>query len=366
MKQYKAIFTFFLCLIVKLSFSQNADWQFFEMKGNECKIFVTKGNSRIIVPAYCFTQNGKIYTGKLKIKFKEYKDQADFILGGLDLRYDINGKFSYLQSGGMFEIYITTNNKIAKELDFATNKKVIVKFAIDPDFDVAGLEPFYFDRKTEKWIKQTRFGIDERSNIPVNDNNSELWQDDPRIISNNDGGNYFDGDNDCYYISVADINNPGNFVDSLICPGTYSILDNSYNQYLCDQAFKTMQIDKMGLFNYDKIFDEYKTIPLFVNLKTKDGKKLEISDRLFVVYKNSNSVIYYYKHEIDSNFKLIPRNDIVIFIYGSDGTIYKVPDSFWKNIDLRIMRGKTIDLVFEKLKLATISKEQFASVTGLK
>lgn len=365
MKLYKAALTIFFCLIINYSFSQYNDWQYFEMNGNECKIFITKGNSRIIVPSNCFIQNGKVYTGKVKIKFKEYKDQTDFILGELELRYDINGKLSYLQSGGMFEIYITTSNKNAKKLDFAENKKVTVKFAIDPDFDVAGLESFYFDSKTEKWRKQTRFGNDKRSNIPLADNKNELWQDDPRIVSK-DGDIEIKDDNDCYVISVADRNNPGGYVDTLICPGVYSILDNRYNQYLSDQAYKTMQIDKMGLYNYDKIFEEDNTIPLFVNLKTKDGKKLEISDRLFVVYKNSNSVIYYYKQEIDSNFKLIPRNDIVIFVYGSDGTIYKVPDSFWTNIDLRTMRGKTLDLVFEKLKLATISKEQFAAVTGLK
>lgn len=365
MKLYKSIFTTLLCLLIKFSFSQYSDWQYFDMNGNECKIFVTKGNSRLIVPANCFEYNGKIYKGKLTIAYREYKDQADFILGGLDLRYTVNGKLRYMQSGGMFEIIVTKENKKGKELLFAANKTVIVKFAIDPDFDVAGLEPFYYDRKTSNWKKITRYGNDDRSNKPVSDNNSDLWQDNPGIIASN--GDFNDNrDADCYYISVVDKNDPTRFIDSLICPGVYSILDNRYNQYLTDQAFKTMQIDKMGLYNYDKIFEEDNSIPLFVKLKTKDGKKLEITDKLYVVYKNSNTVLYFNPVDIDSNFKLIPRNDIVLFVYNNDGTIYKVPDNFWTSIDLKTMRNKTIEIPFEKLKLATISKEQFASVTGIK
>lgn len=364
MKTFKTALSIIFCLIIKVSFSQNSQWQYFEMKGNECRIFITKGSSRLIVPANCFELNGKPYYGKLVISFREYKDQVDFILGGLDLRYNINGKLHYLQSGGMFEILIKTDNKSGDELKFAANKTVTVKFAVDPKFDVAGLEPFYYDRKVSKWVKTTRYGNDKNSNQPISDNQGDLWQDDPRIIAND--GEIFNNDVDCYTILVADKNDPSIFVDSVICPGSYSILDNRYNQFLDDEAFKTMQIDMSGLYNYDKIFEEENSIPLFVNLITKDGKKLEITNRLFVVYKNSNSTIYFYKNDIDSNFKLIPRNDIKIFVYNTDGTIYKVPDSFWSNIDIRTLRGKTIDLPFEKLKLATVTKEQFAMVTGLK
>ncbi|NUM31914.1 MAG: hypothetical protein HUU47_06285 [Bacteroidetes bacterium] len=365
MKTYKSVYTIVFCLITIFSFSQSKNSQFFEMQGNECKIFITKGNSRIIVPSNCFTLDGKPYNGKIKITFREYKDQIDFILGGLDMRYIVNGKLNYLQSGGMFEIFVNAENNTKSELSFAQNKTITVKFAIDKKFDVAGLEPFYYDKKLKKWTKITRFGNDSKSNKPISDNQEDLWQDDPRIITQ-DGGDFYNGDNDCYTILVADKNDPSKFVDSLICPGNYSILDSRYNQYLDDQAFKTMQIDMMGLYNYDKIFNEENSIPLFVNLKTKDGKKLEITDRLFVVYKNSNSTIYYYQHDIDSNFKLIPRNDIKVFVYNADGTIYKVPDDFWNNIEIKTLRGKKIDLVFEKLKMSTISKEQFALVTGIK
>ena len=128
MKNLRFSITLGFVITTIVSFSQTVDWQYFKMNGNECQIFITKGNSRIIVPANCFWLNGKPYQGPLTLAFKEYKDQADFILGGLTLRYEVNGKLNTLQSGGMFEIDIKTES--AKTLSFAPQKTVVVKFAI--------------------------------------------------------------------------------------------------------------------------------------------------------------------------------------------------------------------------------------------
>lgn len=365
MRSFKISICIGLIIQSYFSFSQTVDWQYFKMNGNECQIFITKGNSRIIVPANCFWLDGKPYAGPLTISFKEYKDQADFILGGLTLRYEVNGKLNTLQSGGMFEIDIKTQS--AKVLSFAPKKTVIVKFAIDQRFDVAGLEPYYFDPATKNWIKNTRFGKTRESNQPVSDYSSDLWQDDPLEVqfSRDPEWNGDDPDGGCYTIQVVDRKNPNQFIDTLICPQGYNPLDSRYNSYLTDQAFKTMQIDQMGLFNYDKIFKDENNVPMFVKLKTKDGKPFELTDRLYVVYKVTNSVIYYSKEELAEKFSLLPRNDIKIFVYNADGTISRVPDSFWKNIDVRLMRGKTIELPFETLKLARLTKEEFAKYAGL-
>lgn len=358
-----------ICFIAQQipTFAQGVTWQYFSMYGNECKIFTTSGNSRIIVPDYCFTLAGKPYNGPVTIAFKEYKDQIDFILGGLSLRYEINGSLKTLQSGGMFEIDIKTNTEPPQSLKFAPNKKATVKFAIDPKFDVAGLEPFFFDPATKRWVKTTRFGKSRESNQPVSDKNSDLWQDDPQIVKFADRptSDEPDGDVECYTISVVDPKNPLLFIDTVICPGNYNSLDNKYSNYLSNQAYKTMQIDQMGLFNYDKIMNDENNVPMFVNLVTKDGKAFELSDRLYVIYKLTNSVIYYYKSDL-AGFSLLARPDITIFSYNTDGTISRVPESFWKNFDARLNRGKTINLPFETLKLSTLSKEQFAAVTGLK
>ena len=363
MKNLKILFSLGLIINSFVSFSQAVSWQYFKMNGNECQIFITKGNSRIIVPANCFWLDGKTYAGPLTIAFKEYKDQADFILGGLNLRYEVNGKLNTLQSGGMFEIDIKTES--FKTLSFAPKKTVIVKFSIDPRFDVAGLEPFYFDPATKRWVKNTRFGKVAESNKPVSDNQSDLWQDDPLVAQFNRDPEWNGDDVDCYTIQVADSKNPNRMVDTLICPQGYNPLDSRYNSYLSDQAFKTMQIDQMGLYNYDKIFNDENNVPMFVKLKTKDGKPFELTDRLYVVYKVTNSVIYYNKEELVEKFTLLPRNDIKIFVYNADGTISRVPDSFWKNFDARLMRGKTIELPFETLKLARLTKEEFAKYAGL-
>jgi len=364
MKTVKLIIGWCLLMQAFPSWSQKMDWQYFTMNGNECRIFTSKGQSRIIIPAYCFYLEGKPYDGPIQILFKEYKNQTDFIFEELSLRYEINGTLKNLQSGGMFEIHFKTGDTKKVPLTFAPSKRVTVKFAIDPAFDVAGLEPFYFEPSTQKWIKQTRFGKTMEGNKKLSDKSSELWSDNPSIAQLNDNPE-MDGDNDCYTIQIEDKRNPGQFMDTVICPSG-NVLDYTYQRYISDQAFKTMQIDKMGLFNYDKIFNEENSIPMFVNLITKDGKTMVLTDKLYVVYKSSNSVIYYNASELAEKFSLIPRNDITLFIYNSDGTLAKVPDSFWRNVDIRKMKGKTLDLPFETLKLANLSKEEFASVTGLK
>jgi hypothetical protein len=340
---------------------QKPKWQSFSMQGNECRIFISAGNSRIIVPSMCFESNNETYLGPVEIEFIEYKDQADFILSGLSLRYEVNGKLHSLQSGGMFEIKFKEKNKSKRELKIKTGKKITVKFAIDPRFDVAGLEPFYFNKDTKNWEKLTRYGKTAEGNQIVSDQAGDLWQDAitiPEVFGNGD-----DVEVDCYTISVPDKNNPDLFIDTVICPT--NTLDNRYYSYLNDQAFKTMQIENMGLYNYDKIFDEENAIPLFVNLKSKDGKAIDLKGELYVVYKNSNSVIYYHKEDLLAKFTLIPRNDIKIFAYNTDGTVLKVPDSFWSGIDIKTLRNQTLTLPFETLKLATLSKDEFAKVTGL-
>jgi hypothetical protein len=269
----------------------------------------------------------------------------------------------------MFEIDIKSKDKSAKLLELAPNKKITVKFAIDPKFDVAGLEPFYFDPATKKWVKTTRYGNTKEGNEIVSDNSNDLWQDDPKIVKFQDAQQFYDGDQEggCYIISIArDPSDPYSTIDTMICPPEYNPLDSKYANYLSDQAFKTMQIDKMGLYNYDKIFNEENNVPMFVNLTTKGGKSFDLKGKMYVVYKISNSVIYYYKDDLASKFSLLPRTDISIFIYSEDGTISRVPDSFWNNFDAKRLKGKTINLPFETIKLATLTKDEFASITGLK
>lgn len=360
----------FLGLVINSSFlfSQKPEWQYFSMNGNECQTFITKGNSRIMVPPYCFLSDGKPYIGPLTIAFKEYKDQVDFILGGLSLRYEINGSLKTLQSGGMFEIDIKLKDKSAKVLEIASTKKVTVKFAIDPKFDVAGLEPFYFDPATKKWVKTTRFGSAKEGNDNVPDNTNDLWQDDPKSVKFQDIEQRNDNDQDggCYFVSMRRNSDPNSVYDSMICPPDYNPLDSKYADYLSNQAFKTMQIDKMGLYNYDKIFNEEDNVLMFVNLTGKGGKPLDLKGKMYVVYKLSNSVIYYYKDDLATKFSLLPRTDISIFIFNEDGTVSRVPDYFWKNFDAKRMKNKTINLPFEDIKLVTLTKDEFASITGLK
>jgi hypothetical protein len=362
MKPMPLVLSFLFSIIHVSVFAQGVTWQYFYMLGNDCQVFTTTGNSRIKVPANCFLLNGKPYQGEVMIAFKEYKDQVDFILGNLNLRYQVNGKSATLQSGGMFEFLATTNTQPALPLTFATPKKVTIKFAVDSRFNVPGLEPYFFDSNSGNWVKNTRYG--QSFNRRVTDDPSSLWQEEV-ILPPSNRDPEMDGDLlDCYTIQIIDRNDPFKMIDSLICTQN-NPLDNRYDNYLSKEAYKTMQIDQMGLYNYDKIFDEENTIPMFVNLITKDGKPFELTNKLYVVYKTTNTVIYYTQAELADKFSLLPRTDIKIFCYGEDGSISKVPDSFWKGFDAKKYRGKTLELPFESLNLARLTKAEFAKFTGL-
>lgn len=354
------------CLFGLEVFATKPGPETFNMHSDECRVFFTKGKSRISVPSGCFSYNEKTYSGPVIIKFTEYKDQVDFIRAGLTLRYDFGGKLHTLQSGGMFKIE-AFNASTGLPLQCLNGKKITVKFAIDPRFNTAGLEPFYFDPGSEKWIKMTRFANSSQGNTIVSEDNSSLWQDDPRSIIDEISGNSGDdiSGTDCYTIQIPSADDPSLFIDTLICPEVTNILDSRYSAYLSDQNFKTMQIDRMGLFNYDKIFDDENSVPLFVKLKEKTGTELRLTGTLYVVYKTSNSVIYYQNDDLAEKFSLIPRNDIRLFIINEDGSMLKVPDSFWESLNIRSLRGKTIELTFEKVTPATLSKEDFAKATGL-
>ncbi|MCB9251425.1 MAG: hypothetical protein H6605_03105 [Flavobacteriales bacterium] len=341
------------------------EWQEFRMKGNECRTFITNGNSRIIVQAGTFIEDQNKYTGPITILFKEYKDQVDFILAGLDLKYEINGNKGYLQSGGMFEIKFEVKDKPSGRISIDKSKPVTVKLAIDKRFDAAGLEPFQFDANKKKWIKNTRFGQSGNSNRSLPDDEQKLWQDDP-ITQEFQNGDLDGYDDECYTIQIpVGKDDPVSFKDTLICPGQRNNLDDRYTDFLSDQVFKTMQISEMGLYNFDKIFKEDNAVPMFVDLKNEKGDPIELTDKLYVVYKSSNTVIYYTSADLKDNFKLIPRDDVKIFIVQEDGSLYKFPENKLKRTDILKNRDKILELKLDKVKMTTLTKEAFAMATGL-
>ncbi len=66
--------------------------------------------SELKIPAGVFEQNGKKVIGEVEIHYREFRDQADFILSGIPMTYDSAGTQYHFESAGMLEIRAFQNN----------------------------------------------------------------------------------------------------------------------------------------------------------------------------------------------------------------------------------------------------------------
>ena len=73
---------------------------------------ITYNNSKIVVPAAAFVdENGKDVTGKVDIKYREFRNAADFFASGIPMTYDSAGKQYTFESAGMLDIRGYQNGK---------------------------------------------------------------------------------------------------------------------------------------------------------------------------------------------------------------------------------------------------------------
>jgi hypothetical protein len=90
----------------------------------------------ISIPKDCFVdESGNKVTGKVKIKYREFNDGLSIFLAGIPLLAKTPAGNKQLETGGMFEIRASQDNK---SLSMAANKKIGVKYASfqsDSDYD---------------------------------------------------------------------------------------------------------------------------------------------------------------------------------------------------------------------------------------
>lgn len=73
--------------------------------------FTHPSGSEINIPANSFFVDGQPVDGKVEIRYREFRDQADFILSGIPMTYDSVGKQYHFESAGMLEIRAFKNNQ---------------------------------------------------------------------------------------------------------------------------------------------------------------------------------------------------------------------------------------------------------------
>ncbi|HET6992853.1 MAG TPA: hypothetical protein VFJ43_16075, partial [Bacteroidia bacterium] len=89
--------------------------------------FTHNSGTKVTFPANAFVDaNGNPVTGNVEIKYREFRDQADFFLSGIPMQYDSAGHTYQFESAGMMEI---SGSLDGKEVFLKKNQSVKIEFA---------------------------------------------------------------------------------------------------------------------------------------------------------------------------------------------------------------------------------------------
>ena len=115
-------------------------------------IEVSKGGSytsplgtHITVPANALTDaDGKVLSGSVELRYREFQDAGDVYLSGIPMRYDSAGQHTTLTTAGMFELRASDATvKVAK------SAKINVKFASYTDGNT--YNAYFLDEQNKNW-----------------------------------------------------------------------------------------------------------------------------------------------------------------------------------------------------------------------
>lgn len=90
----------------------NVEFQQYSVDAAKGDTLDYKTGSKIFFPEDAFVdESGKIVEGEVDIKYREFRDPADFFLSGITMSYDSNGVDYLFESAGMLEITATKNGE---------------------------------------------------------------------------------------------------------------------------------------------------------------------------------------------------------------------------------------------------------------
>ncbi|MDP2387173.1 MAG: hypothetical protein Q8M29_12425 [Bacteroidota bacterium] len=311
-------------------------------QNNTCNGFKYGSGSLIFIPANAFVmEDGSECKGAIKVKYRELHSQTDMVVSGLNMLLKRNGKDHILESAGMFEIRVECNGKPMKMTD-----GVSIQVRMNCRRNLPNLEAFIYDEKQSRWTdygKVYDFSYDQKN--PKKDD--ALW-----------------GSNDV----------PSGRGDSieqeLIDPETgepYVVtMESMYgfdDKQMPDGFFKGMNINQLGIFNYDGVLDNKDAVQMIPEFVVNTGEP--ISDRIFVAYAKKNTVVYYYPGDFPEKFVLLNTKGIKMFTKLKDGSYATLKEGSLDKSNIKLMKGTKQKFILEKQPIKPKTKEELASVAKI-
>lgn len=331
----KKFLTFPLFFLFLSSFSKfnipETPFSEYVFEAKECKL-IHHNDSRIFFPSYAFSLDDKLYEGTVHMKYREFRDQLDILINHLPMTYYADGRQHTLESAGMFELKAYGNGKL---LTFAPGKKAQVQFA--ENYVLTGGETYVFNEYSRSWDKATPFAAKKESNQILTDNSQDLWGD--NIWRNDDNG--------MSNATQAIVNDTGGL---------------DYVR-IVNLSFAVMNVDKMALYNCDKILNE-ENVSMVADFKL-EGYAQKLNSEVFVVYKNRNAVISYLPEQFATDFKLLPNEPFTIFTFSLDGKIAILDKKFSDTFIAKQYSNKKVVFPMKVFKNQPQTKKELAAISGL-
>lgn len=284
----------------------------FRFSSEQCKGLVYPSGSRIYVPknAFVLKKDNTPYSGEVVLKYREYRDRWDFVSNELSLNTDDH----FLESAGMFEIRAETPG--AEPLELRRGKQIQVRFANPAP--VEDLKSWFWDEERRVWVEQPFTPIDITNK---QEDESDKWGKAPAADIDPEGGLTEEE----LSLSFGEDEWGGRWGD---WSGWGKISEGEKRR---SEVFKAMNIDKMGLRNYDALLKDERAVPVLAEFEVTNAPDSTIQ-KIYVVYEKTNSVVYYHarKNEVVKNFRLLDEEYKIFCIFG-DGSVAKLPDTERKN-----------------------------------
>lgn len=298
----------------------------YKIDPRQCHRIITKTGTVIYIPENSFDGT----KGTIEIQYREYQSLEDILSDKISMLHKTKNTTRLLETGGMFEIYaLKDGNKISLK----PGQAIDVTFAARKD--LPNLKVFYYDHSNANWLlTDKKYATEKGSATAINPNAATSGK--PNIFNTPAEGDGYPED-------------------------SVSRRKRIEAERLKTAVFRTLSIDKMGLYNYDHIMNEQNALIADVEFKMKGDNK-PFTGVVYCIHSSFNTVTYHYNGEL-SPFPYSPEGRMSFFTILNTNTVVKISEQQVKQFQKADKKQKITLILdenyrFEKGNLMSIIEKQ--------